>query len=90
MVDCFARLFGPRAAEPERYVERLWAEEEFTRGCYGCYMPTGAWTSYGEALRAPIGPLHWAGSEIGQVWKGYMDGAVRSGETAAREVLAAL
>ena len=90
VIDCFTRLFGRRAAKPERYVERLWAEEEFSRGCYGAHLPTGAWTNYGEALRAPIGPLHWAGAEIGQVWSGYMDGAVRSGETAAREVLAAL
>ena len=90
VIDCFTRLFGPRAAKPERYVERLWAEEEFSRGCYGAHLPTGAWTNYGEALRAPIGPLHWAGAEIGQVWSGYMDGAVRSGETAASEVLAAL
>ena len=90
VIDCFARLFGPRAARPDAYVERLWAEEEFTRGCYGCHMPTGAWTGYGEALRAPIGPLHWAGAEVAQVWSGYMDGAVRSGETAAQEVLAAL
>jgi monoamine oxidase len=90
VIDCFTRLFGPRAARPERYVERLWAEEEFSRGCYGCHMPTGAWTGYGESLRAPIGPLHWAGAEIAEVWSGYMDGAVRSGETAAREVLAAL
>jgi monoamine oxidase len=90
VVGCFARLFGPRAAKPERYVERLWAEEEFSRGCYGCHMPTGAWTAYGEALRAPIGPLHWAGAEVAEAWSGYMDGAVRSGETAAHEVLAAL
>ena len=73
-----------------RYVERLWAEEEWSRGCYGCHMPTGAWTDYGEALRAPIGPLHWAGAETAVVWNGYMDGAVGSGEAAARDVLAAL
>jgi monoamine oxidase len=90
VLDSFRRLFGARAAQPDRYIERLWANEEFSRGCYGCHMPTGAWTNYGEALRAPIGPLHWAGAEIAQVWSGYMDGAVRSGETAAREVLAAL
>ena len=84
MIDCFTRLFGPRAARPERYVERLWAEEEWSRGCYGCHMPTGAWTNYGPALREPIGPLHWAGAEIATVWNGYMDGAVRSGESAAR------
>jgi monoamine oxidase len=90
VLDCFGRLFGDQARRPAHYVERLWAEEEFTRGCYGCHLPTGAWTSYGEALRAPIGPLHWAGAEVAQVWSGYMDGAVRSGESAAREVLAAL
>ena len=72
---------------PDAYVERLWAEEEWTRGCYGCHMPTGAWTNYGPALRAPIGPLHWAGAEYAHVWNGYMDGAVRSGETAAAEVV---
>jgi len=87
VVDCFTRLFGPRAARPEGYVERLWAEEEWSRGCYGCHMPTGAWTAYGPALREPIGPLHWAGAEYATVWNGYMDGAVRSGESAAREAL---
>ena len=49
-------------------------------------MPTGAWTNYGPALREPIGPLHWAGAEYSTVWNGYMDGAVRSGEAAAKEV----
>jgi len=85
-----ARLFGERAAKPERFIERVWAEEEWTRGCYGCLMTTGGWTEYGSALRAPIGPLHWAGAETASVWNGYMDGAVQSGERAASEVLAAL
>jgi monoamine oxidase len=85
-----ARLFGERAARPERYVERVWAEEEWTRGCYGCLMTTGGWTEYGRALRASVGPLHWAGAETASVWNGYMDGAVRSGEHVAEEVLARL
>jgi monoamine oxidase len=85
-----ARLFGERAARPERFIERVWAEEEWTRGCYGCLMTTGGWTEYGRALRAPIGALHWAGAETATVWNGYMDGAVQSGERAADEVLAAL
>jgi monoamine oxidase len=87
VIDCFVRLFGPRAARPDGYVERLWAEEEWSRGCYGCHMPTGGWTNYGPALREPIGPLHWAGAEYATVWNGYMDGAVRSGEAAASAVL---
>jgi len=83
-----ARLFGPRAAQPVAFVERVWAEEEWTRGCYGCLMTTGGWTEYGSALREPVGHLHWAGAETATVWNGYMDGAVRSGERAAAEALA--
>jgi len=90
VVGCFARMFGPRAASPDGYVERVWADEEWTRGCYGCAMPTGAWTEFGPALRAPIGPLHWAGAETATVWSGYMDGAVSSGERAAADIVAAL
>jgi monoamine oxidase len=90
VLGTFERLFGPPAATPDGWVERLWADEEWTRGCYGCYMPTGGWTAFGHALRKPIGTLHWAGAETGTVWNGYMDGAVRSGERAAREVLVAL
>jgi monoamine oxidase len=82
------RLFGDRARQPERFIERSWAEEEWTRGCYGCYMPTGGWTAFGPALRAPIGPIHWAGAETATVWSGYMDGAVESGQRAAAAVLA--
>jgi monoamine oxidase len=85
-----ARLFGPRAARPERYLERNWVDEEWSRGCYVGYTPPGVLTAYGPALRAPIGPIHWAGTETATVWNGYMDGAVQSGERAAREALAAL
>jgi len=87
VVDCFRRIFGPGAAKPLDYVERVWAQEEWTRGCYGCYMPPGGWVSYGRALRAPIGRIHWAGAESATVWNGYMDGAIQSGERAAAEVL---
>jgi len=89
VLSVFARFFGPRAAEPDEYVERDWAAEEWSRGCYGGRFGTGVWTSYGEALRKPVGRIHWAGTETAEVWNGYMDGAVRSGERAAREVLSA-
>jgi monoamine oxidase len=90
VIDGFTRLFGPDAAAPLDYVDKSWADEEWTRGCYGCYMPTGAWTVYGPHLRAPVGPIHWAGAETAIVWSGYMDGAVRSGDSAAEAVAAKL
>ena len=46
--------------------------------------------AYGPALRRPVGRSHWAGTETSTYWNGYMDGAVRSGERAASEVLAEL
>jgi monoamine oxidase len=85
-----ARLFGQRAAQPQQFVERVWADEEWARGCYGCLMTPGGWTEFGRALRAPIGRLHWAGAETATVWNGYMDGAVQSGERAGEEVAGAL
>jgi len=89
VLDCFARLFGPRAAAPDRYLERIWADEEWSRGGPVSLMPCGGWTSYGPALREPVGRIHWAGSETATVWHGFMEGAVRSGEDAARAVMAA-
>jgi monoamine oxidase len=87
ILSVFAKFFGSRAADPEEYVERDWAAEEWSRGCYGARFGTGVWTGYGEALREPVGRIHWAGTETAEVWNGYMDGAIRSGERAAREVL---
>lgn len=90
VLDAFVDFFGPRAADPVRYIERDWSAEEWTRGCYGGHLPPGAWTQLGPALARPVGPLHWASSETGTRWSGYMDGAVESGERAAAEALAAL
>jgi monoamine oxidase len=87
-VECFVRYFGPEAAEPLEYLERDWMAEEFSRGCYGAHFTPGVWTAFGEALREPVGPVHWAGAECSPVWNGYMEGAVRSGETTAAEVAA--
>jgi monoamine oxidase len=86
----FVKFFGPRAAAPIEYVEKDWATEEWSRGCYGGHLGTGVWTQYGQALRQPIGRIHWAGTETAETWNGYMDGAVRSGERAAHEVLSIL
>ena len=71
------------------YVELDWSAEEWTRGCYGAHFPCGVWTQYGPALREPCGRIHWAGTETSSVMYGFIDGAVRSGERAAAEVLAA-
>ncbi|MBK5110073.1 MAG: flavin monoamine oxidase family protein [Thermoleophilia bacterium] len=88
VIECLTRLFGHRAADPEGYVDKAWAADEWSRGCYGGFMPTGAWFSHGSALRQPVGSIHWAGAETSSRWAGYMEGAIRSGRRAATEVTA--
>jgi monoamine oxidase len=86
----FTHLYGRAAAKPKMFIEHNWSAEPWTRGCYVGYMPPGVWSDYGSALRAPVGRIHWAGTETSEVFNGYMDGAVRSGERVALEVRAGL
>jgi monoamine oxidase len=87
VLECFEGLFGPDAVQPGIYLETAWAEEEWSRGGPVCSFTPGSLVPYGEALRQPAGRIHWAGAETATVWCGYMEGAVRSGERAAEEVL---
>ncbi|RMZ88274.1 hypothetical protein DV736_g4507, partial [Chaetothyriales sp. CBS 134916] len=66
-----------------------WGQDKFTGGgCPCASLPPGLLDTLGPAaLRQPWGNLHFAGTETAGEWKGYMEGAVRSGERAATEVL---
>jgi monoamine oxidase len=90
VLDGFARYFGEAARAPTGYVEKDWTDDRWTKGCPTGHTPPGVLSRYGPALRRATGRVHWAGSETSTFWQGYMDGAVRSGERAATEALAAL
>jgi monoamine oxidase len=90
VLGSYARYFGPKALSPRAYFDKAWDNDRFARGCPVGVMPPGTMLSFGRALRQPANGIHWAGTETATVWNGYMDGAVQSGERAAREVLAAL
>ncbi len=87
-LQSYANYFGERARAPKQYFDEVWAKEVYTGGCPVGITPPGVLTEYGSALRAPIGRIHWAGTETATVWVGYMDGAIQSGKRAADEVLA--
>jgi monoamine oxidase len=88
ILDSFVKLFGPEAANAYNYIDHNWVEEEFTGGCYAGVFNTGVWTSLGEELRKPHLNIHWAGTETATEWNGYIEGAIRSGERVALEILA--
>jgi monoamine oxidase len=88
VLRCFAKVVGPRAYETRDYLELDWTAEPWTLGGPTSVAAPGVLTAYGPWLGQPHGRVHWAGAELSPYWNGFMDGAVRSGETAAQEVLA--
>ncbi|MBR8829915.1 MAG: L-amino acid dehydrogenase [Chroococcopsis gigantea SAG 12.99] len=79
-------FFGESALSPSTYHEVDWPAEEWTGGGYAAFMPPGVWTRYGTSLNAPVGRIHWAGTEMADRWAGFFDGAVRTGEAVAEKI----
>jgi len=91
VVDYVTEIFGtPEASKPLEVVEQIWANEQWSQGAPCPVMAPGMMTELGHALREPFGSVHFVGTETSYEWKGYMEGAVRSGERGAGEVVAAL
>lgn len=88
VLGAFANYFGSRALHARDYTEKRWGADPWTRGCPVAILGPGVLTEYGRLIRQPAGRVHWAGTETATFWHGYMDGAVRSGQRAAQEVLA--
>lgn len=76
-----------RAARPGA-VMHAWARDPWARGSYSAARPGSAATA--PDLARPYGPVHFAGEHADDGFSGYMEGAVRAGQRAARKVLAAL
>lgn len=89
VLETLVERFGARARAPLHFVETAWWNEEWTRGCSMAHWSQGILTRYGPLLRQPFGRIHWAGTETATISYGAIDGAVRSGERAAAEILQA-
>jgi monoamine oxidase len=77
--------------EPIEVIEKEWTKDPWTMGAPSPVMMPGTMTSEaGEAIRSVFDKVHFIGTETSYVWKGYLDGAVRSGKRGAAEVITAL
>lgn len=89
LADHVRHVFGTGSPEMIDYADRDWVAQPGIGGGYSGVMRPGGWLRCGPAIREPVGPLHWASSERATTWTGYVEGALESGERAAREVLVA-
>jgi monoamine oxidase len=62
-----------------------WLADPYAKGTW-CASPAGLLSSYATALEATEGRLVFAGSDIAHAFRGWMEGAVRSGATAAERL----
>ena len=83
-------MLGPEAGQPAEYRDFNWHDEPWSRGGPVGLMGPETLTVVGDALRRPVGRIHWAGTETAREWIGYMDGGIEAGQRAAGEVLAAI
>lgn len=81
------KLFPGSTNLVEHTATIAWPNEEYTRGSYMALAP-GEVTTHWQALMTPAGRLFFAG-EHATANQGYMEGAVESGQRAARMILGA-
>ena len=84
----YVNYFGPKATAVASWVIQRWDNGEFSRGGPVAVAPPGVLAKYGPALTKPFGGIHFAGTETAPYRAGYMDGAIRSGDRVAQEILA--
>jgi putrescine oxidase len=88
VLEGMAKIVGPTALRATGYIETDWSAEEWTRGAYASTFGMGGLVRFGADMRRPVGPIHWACSDIAGFGHMHMEGAVRSGRAAAAAVFA--
>jgi putrescine oxidase len=83
VLEGMATFVGLHALDARDYIEVDWCAQEWTRGAYGATFNVGGLTRFGPDVRRPVGPIHWACSDIAGFGHMHMEGGIRSGEAAA-------
>ena len=90
---CLAEIasrLGDEALSPIAFSETDWSTEHWTQGGMIGHFPPGVLTSYGHVLHEPAGRVSFAGTERATAMHGLIEGAIRSGEQAAGDVMGQL
>ncbi|KAL2818227.1 hypothetical protein BDW59DRAFT_175206 [Aspergillus cavernicola] len=95
LVQQIGTLFGAESEASRDFVDMVtyeWVSDPYSGfGCPCIALTPGVLdTIGGGAVREPVGDLHFAGTETAVRWRGYMEGAIESGERAAAEVIEGL
>ncbi|MCA1307633.1 FAD-dependent oxidoreductase [Microbacterium esteraromaticum] len=87
ILESLSHYYGPEAKNPVVYYESDWGSEEWTRGAYAASFDMGGLHRYGSDLRTPVGPIHFACSDMAGAGYQHVDGAIRMGRLAATRII---
>jgi putrescine oxidase len=90
ILESLAHYYGDQALRPVVYYESDWGSEEWTRGAYAASFDMGGLARFGADALEPVGPIHFASSDLAGHGHQHVDGAIRMGRRVADAVLAAL
>ncbi|WP_374975366.1 flavin monoamine oxidase family protein [Microbacterium trichothecenolyticum] len=89
ILESLSHYYGPEAKTPLVYFESDWGAEEWTRGAYAASFDLGGLARYGADLRTPVGPIHFACSDMAGAGYQHVDGAIRMGRLVAANIVEA-
>jgi monoamine oxidase len=80
--DAIRPVFGNVLPHAEEVVSYYWGSDPYTQGAYAIY-DTRQWFGIREELARPYRDVSFAGEHLAD-WQGFMEGAVQTGEDAAK------
>jgi monoamine oxidase len=86
-VDELAALRPELELNREAVLLSTWHDDPWVRGSYSARSVSSPLRD--AELTTPVGPLYFAGEHTAGAWQGLMEGALRSGQRAARKLLRA-
>ena len=88
--DFLRASFGSLDEEIQSFHYHNWISDEDSLGAYMSTPGLGQWKKMPDGFFPRTGRISFAGTEYAHHWRGYMEGALESGERAAHAVLSAL
>ena len=80
-----AQAFPDIASQTTKAVAHRWLDDPWAQGAFAAFAP-GQMTALLPVIARPEGRVHFAGEHTSD-FTGWMEGAFRSGERAAQEIL---
>lgn len=78
-------FFGDVRSLIEKQANYYWGEDEYSKGAYAIYGK-GQWFGLQPVLSRPFLHTRFAGEHLDEDWQGFMEGAINTGEAAAKAI----